>query len=300
MLDQLQGLHIETTNMCTLKCPRCARTEFVDQFPKRWVNKNLNLEHLKNFLDIDLKDKQITLCGNYGDTIYYDQLFDLIKYAKIANARIKLVTNGSYKTAEWWHQLGTLLDEQDEIVFAIDGTPDNFTKYRINGDWNSIAVGINALQTSKCRLTWKHILFSYNENTIEEAQEMSIRMGFDKFLLVNSDRWDNGTEWLTPTSTLNSISEHKIEWKKDIKNVQISPGCKINNKMHFISADGFYTPCCMAAEHRFYYTTEFYKNRDLYDISKTTISQILTHLADFYSTLEDAKLNYCTFNCPKL
>jgi hypothetical protein len=38
----------------------------------------------------------------------------------------------------------------------------------------------------------------------------------------------------------------------------------------------------------------------VYDISKTTITKVLDHLKDFYSTLEDAKLNYCTFNCPKI
>ena len=59
-------------------------------------------------------------------------------------------------------------------------------------------------------------------------------------------------------------------------------------------------PCCFAGDHRFYYKTEFYKNQDLYDISKTTITKVLDKLKDFYSTLEDAKLNYCTFNCPKL
>ena len=44
MLDQLQGLHIEPTNMCTLKCPRCSRTEFIETFkPKDWDNNNAHV-----------------------------------------------------------------------------------------------------------------------------------------------------------------------------------------------------------------------------------------------------------------
>ena len=62
MLDQLQGFHIEPTNMCTLRCPRCSRTKFIEQFPKQWTNKNLNLDHLKSFLDIDLTGKVMNLC----------------------------------------------------------------------------------------------------------------------------------------------------------------------------------------------------------------------------------------------
>lgn len=300
MLDQLQGLHIEPTNMCTLKCPRCSRTEFIEQFPNRWKNQNLNLEHLKNFLDIDLKNKKILLCGNYGDAIYYNRLFELVEYFKINGSHIKLATNGSYKSIEWWETLSQLLDENDEVVFGIDGTPDNFKTYRINADWASINNGINVLRQGSVNLSWQYILFSYNQNNVEQAKLLAHDLGFDKFFVLDSTRWDNGTEWLTPTK-INEISQSKISWKKkqSVDN-KIDPMCKNTNGSHYISADGFYTPCCLAAEHRWYYKTEFYKNRDLYDISKTTITEVLINLKDFYSTLEDAKLNYCTFNCPKL
>jgi MoaA/NifB/PqqE/SkfB family radical SAM enzyme len=299
MLDQIKGLHIEPTNMCTLKCPRCSRTEFIEQFPKRWTNKNLNLNHLKQFLDIDLTDKKINLCGNYGDAIYYDQLFDMIKYFKSSGADIQLATNGSYKTIDWWRELGHLLDEHDEIVFAIDGTPENFKTYRINADWNSIASGIKILRQRPVKLAWQYILFSYNENDIEQTKILANDMGFDRFFVINSDRWDHGAEYLTPTE-VNKLSQSKIKWKDQTIESNIDPFCKNTNASHYISADGFYTPCCWSAEHRWYYKTKFFKNKDLYDISKTTISQVIEHLTDFYSTLEDAKLNYCSFNCPKL
>lgn len=299
MLDQIQGFHIEPTNMCTLKCPRCSRTEFIDQFPNRWTNKNLNLDHLKSFLDIDLKGKVINLCGNYGDAIYYDRLFEMIEYFKLSGSHIKLATNGSYRTQEWWQQLSQLLDEHDEVTFAIDGTPANFKTYRINADWTSISEGINALRRGSVKLAWQYILFSYNENDVEQTKILADDLGFDKFFVLDSDRWDHGTEWLTPTK-INEISQSKISWKDKTIGSEINPKCKTTNTNHFISADGFYTPCCWTAEHRWYYKTEFYKNQDLYDISKTTITKVLDHLTDFYSTLEDAKLNYCTFNCPKL
>ena len=299
MLDQIQGFHIEPTNMCTLKCPRCSRTEFIEQFPNRWTNKNLNLNHLKSFLDIDLKNKKIEICGNYGDAIYYDQLFDMIEYFKSHGATIKLATNGSYKNQEWWTQLNKLLDCQDEVVFAIDGLPKNFTTYRINADWPSIEQGIKILKSGTVTLSWQYILFSYNENDVEQTKQLSNSMGFDNFFLIDSERWDRGTEWLTPKK-INELSQSKIIWRDKNKTIEIDPFCKIHNNSHFISADGFYTPCVWTAEHRWYYKTEFYKNRELYDISKTTITKVLTHLKDFYSTLEDVKLNYCTFNCPKL
>ncbi len=299
MLDQLQGLHIEPTNMCTLKCPRCSRTEFIDQFPKKWTNKNLDLDVLKKFLDINLKDKTINICGNFGDAIYYDQLFEMVSYFKKQEAKIILATNGSYKSADWWNSLGDLLDSTDEVIFAIDGLPDNFTNYRINADWPSIKLGIDILRDKPVKLVWQYILFKYNEDQIKQAEQLSIELGFDHFFVMNSTRWDHGTEYRTPTQ-VDKINQSKIEWKKNNSITEVDAKCKQTNAFHYISADGFYTPCCWVAEHRWYYKSEFYKNKDQYDISKTTLSQVLNNLKDFYNTLEDAKLNYCTFNCPKL
>ena len=43
MLDNITGFTIEPTNICTLKCPKCSRTQFIEQFPRQWKNKQLNL-----------------------------------------------------------------------------------------------------------------------------------------------------------------------------------------------------------------------------------------------------------------
>lgn len=298
MLDQIKGFHIETTNMCTLKCPRCSRTEFIEQFPNRWTNKNLNLEHLKSFLDIDLNNKLIYICGTYGDAIYYNRLFDMIGYFKGSGAHISLATNGSYKSVEWWKELNRLLDDRDQVVFGIDGLPDTFTQYRINADWTSIAAGIKILKEGPVNLVWQFIPFAFNENDVNSARTLSQELGFDNFIVLHSERWDINDP-LKPTQNVDPINQSKIYWKNNVVS-EVNPVCKKLNDQHYISADGYYTPCCYSAEHRWYYKTEFYKNRDLYDISKTTITKVLDHLTDFYSTLEDAKLNYCTFNCPKL
>jgi MoaA/NifB/PqqE/SkfB family radical SAM enzyme len=298
MLDQLQGLHIEPTNMCTLKCPRCSRTEFIDQFPKRWTNKNLDLDALKQFLDIDLSGKVIDLCGNYGDAIYYSRLFEMIEYFKKMGSKIKISTNGSYRSKDWWQQLSSLLDSNDKIIFGIDGLPENFYTYRINADWLSIAEGIEVLREGPVKLIWQFIPFSFNEHDIDSARIMSQELGFDEFVILPSERWDIDDQ-LKPSQNIHSINQAKIYWKNN--NISdIDPLCKTNHAEHYISADGYYMPCCSISEHRFYYKSDFYKNRDLYNISKTTITKVLDHLTDFYSTLEDAKLNYCTFNCPKL
>lgn len=301
MLDQLQGFHIEPTNMCTLKCPQCARTNFIEAFPKKWRNQNLNLKHLESFLDIDLQDKNINLCGNYGDPIYYNQLFEMIKFFKSRGCSISLATNGSYRTESWWQQLIDMLSDKDTITFGIDGLPDNYTEYRINSEWESVLMGLKKCVESKAKTVWQFIPFSFNEDITEQVRSFAMELGVDEFLLLPSHRWNADDDKLKPkTLFAEKRTTNNILWPQINKTISVEPQCTLHHNYHYISADGFYTPCCYANDYRFYYKTDFYKNRDLYDISKTTITEVLTNLKDFYSTLEDAKLNYCTFNCPKL
>jgi hypothetical protein len=49
----------------------------MEQFPRAWRNHQLSLSTLDRFMDIDLVGKEFDLCGNTGDPIYYDQLFEM-------------------------------------------------------------------------------------------------------------------------------------------------------------------------------------------------------------------------------
>jgi len=294
----IKGLHIELTNKCTLKCPRCSRTEFIDRFPKKWKNIDIDIEELLRFIDVDISNTRINLCGNYGDPIYHDGLVDAVKGLKDKGANVNIATNGSYRSADWWLSLADTLDENDHVTFAIDGLPDNFTKYRINADWQSMIQGIDIISESKARMIWQYILFSYNVKNVQQALRLSKDLGFDEFFTMDSGRWDNGSEWLTPN--IDSVSQLKQDWKKG-KPIDIDPKCS-DQARHYISADGFYTPCCWMGEHRFYYKSEFFKDRKMYDIRENTLSEILgrEHVINFYNNIKDSKLDVCQFNCPKV
>ena len=133
----INGFHIELTNICTLKCSGCARTQFINIFPQHWKNHNINVNSLMNFLDCDLTNIDIILCGNYGDPIYHPDFHNIISQFKSRGAILKIVTNGSYKNKQWWEQTVEILTAQDTITFSVDGLPENFTTYRVNADWKS-------------------------------------------------------------------------------------------------------------------------------------------------------------------
>ena len=301
MLETITGFHLEPTNVCTLKCAGCARTRFINQWPSHWKNHNLDIDSLLAFLDIDLAGKHMHLCGNYGDPIYHNDLINFVAKLKQAGTRLTITTNGSYKSRYWWQGLTGHLDSQDKIRFSIDGTPDNFTQYRKNADWPSIQTAIETCVASDCQTVWKYIPFSYNQQSIEQAKKLCHDLGVDSFLLDPSDRFDEQTLSFLPESK-NFIGERfdAIEkWKKENSISKIDPRCKTGLE-HFITAEGYYSPCCYVADHRFYYKNQFGKNKKVYDIRTITLSQLLAESAviDFYEALPQHGV--CQFNCPNV
>jgi len=295
----IKGFHVELTNMCTLKCSACARTTFIEQWPQHWKNKNLELQTLSEFLDIDLENISINLCGNYGDPIYHPQILDFVSFFKQKGAIVSITTNGSYKTEQWWKDLVCLLDSRDQVMFSVDGTPDNFTKYRKNGDWDSICTGMKVVADSLCHSVWKYIVFNFNENNVSEVEQLSKQIGLNEFRLEYSDRFHDNDD-LIPVNT--EFLGLRYEQQKRFQNdeyIKVSPKCSKNHSEHFITADGFYSPCCYIADHRFYYKTQFGKNKKSYDIRVHTVSGIMQkqEVIDFYNNLDN--IPACQFNCPK-
>jgi len=295
----ITGFHIEPTNICTLKCAGCARTRFIDQWPQHWHNHSLDIDQLLRFLDIDLSTKTINLCGNYGDPIYHPDFINFVKRLKDTGVTLYITTNGSYKTKEWWQELTELLSPNDTITFSIDGIPENFTQYRKNANWTSIQTGIEISVKSQCQTVWKYIPFSFNETSIDQANKLALDFGIDRFIINPSDRFDEKTSMLMPRSKefIGIRFESQQQWKNNNSVTSVNPKCHIGNQ-HFITADGFYSPCCFLADHRFYYKTQFGKSKKQFDIRNTTLSELLARptVVEFYTSLEQQ--SGCQYNCP--
>ena len=299
MINSLRGIHIEPTNICTLKCPGCARTRFIDQWPQHWRNHSLDIDQVLRFLDLDLTGRLVSLCGNYGDPIYHPEFIEFIQRLKHRGAKIFIGTNGSYKKQDWWEELVANLDSNDGIMFSVDGTPENFTEYRINADWESIKVGMDVVARAKCHSVWKYIPFAFNQTNIEFVRKLSEEIGIKEFQVEFSDRFDEQTQHLIPdVKLIGSRYQPQTHWQSN-NNLAVDPKCQ-NNQEHFITAEGYYSPCCFIADHRFYYKTIFGKNKPRYSIRDHTLSAILQQesTVEFYQTLNQQPV--CQYACPKI
>lgn len=151
---------------------------------------------------------------------------------------------------------------------------------------------------ASCKTTWKYIPFKFNENNVDTARELSMGLGMDHFQVDPSDRFDTLTEKYQPVffDNLGQRYQAQQSWKQN-NTASVDPKCN-NNQNHYISADGYYSPCCYIADHRFYYKTDFGKNKKSYQIANQTLTEILTRPAvvEFYKDLTSHSV--CQYNCP--
>lgn len=266
----LEHWHIEISGKCTLKCPRCTRQEIPG-----YVNKELSLQWFKDNFIFAKQVNKITFCGDDGDPIYAKDLLQVIEWLKQENPNIQLViiTNGSYKTEAWWAKLDTLLDENDNVHFSIDGWDQNSNAiYRINCNWDSIVKGIG--QLSRPYKTWAAIAFKFNESRIDHMETLATELGFDCFQLTLSTKFRKNYDAYPEDDPLQPSDKyiatgrftrtHKRltdrRWKDstldifmkrfretDTTNQSVLPLCMIGNKGLYINAEGKFNPCCWTA-----------------------------------------------------
>lgn len=269
--------HIEVSSKCTLRCPRCARTEVPDTL----VNTELNLDFFKKNFTAEFVSRhveKITFCGDDGDPIYAHDFIPIIRYLKsFKDIALVIVTNGSYKKDEWWVELSSALTDVDTVHFSLDGwDQESNEKYRVNSDWNSIVNGIKTLRNnSKCFMSWDAIAFKFNENKISHMKKLAKTYGFDNFQLTLSTKFGSkyphygSDDLLEPTNKKLISSTHRFERKiynlskrikkeryletnkkhfKDVNLINdIKPICHIGNKGLFINSLGEFYPCCWVA-----------------------------------------------------
>jgi organic radical activating enzyme len=286
---KLTGFHLEPTNRCVLACSECERTKFINRFgQKNWHTQDLDLDALIKFMDIDVTGLQWALSGNTGDPIYYSRLPELIAWIKSQRGRIALTTNGSYRDASWWNKTLEHLTADDVVEFSVDGLPDTSPVYRTNSDWTSIDIGMRTACASAAQVVWKMVPFAFNEHEIDLVRDLAQSRGMSLRLDL-SNRFSKNDP-LRP-------AEQSLIWHRGNKDV--SPMCASGNQ-HYIGSGGQYSPCCYMAHHVYYYKSQFHLDADSYNISNTTISQVLKKMNNFDEHMQIDPQPVCSYTCRTL
>ncbi|MCC7403372.1 MAG: radical SAM protein [Bdellovibrionales bacterium] len=190
--NQIREIHVEPTSRCNLACPQCARTfkgKGQAELPLQDIDHEIYAKLFSRELCARLD--HVYFCGNYGDPVAAINLLDEISFLRAQGVpRISVFSNGSLRTPEWWQELGKLLSApEDKVAFSIDGLESTNHLYRVNANWEKIMANCQAFIRAGGRARWDWLVFAHNEAQVEEARELSRRLGFVQFNVKSTARF---------------------------------------------------------------------------------------------------------------
>lgn len=195
-LKRTQGINIDIGFRCPLQCPRCQRqTGFLDK-GKKVHGYDLTLEEIDKLSDFY---KAFVFCGQLSDPLHHPKFAEILKMLKDKEVKCEVHSASSLKPREYFIE-SFKSNPHAEWIFGIDGLPNESHKYRINQDGEKL---FNIMVESKKYLRktpiWQYIVFSYNENHVEQAQKLAQDSGV-KFLVLQSSRWLDDNDPYKPKS----------------------------------------------------------------------------------------------------
>lgn len=181
-------INMDISNKCALACPKCDRA--------------FNPEAIENKVEITVKDfekiakffNRVDFCGQLSDPIYHSDLPGILNACVKHNTSANIHTAAHGRTDEWWDNIFNISKKINGCrwLFAIDGLPEESHKYRINQNgvkaFERLKQAVDSLGSS--RVTWRYIIFRYNEDHIEEAKELANKYNI-QIEFVKSNRWTN-------------------------------------------------------------------------------------------------------------
>ena len=295
----LKQIHLEITNRCQASCPMCSRNHHgglenpliknndwtISDFKKIFTTKVLN--QLESFY----------FCGNFGDPIVNNDLLEMCAYSTGINPNmyIRIHTNGSARSTEWWKNLAKALPTGHNVIFAIDGLADTHSVYRIGTSFHKIIENAKAFIQAGGKAEWAFIKFKHNEHQLEAAQQLAKTHGFARFTYKDSSRFvatdkfevldsqGNIDYYLEPPtgSKINYITPDVIKnYKTIVASSEIDCYVK-KTKEIYIDAYKKIMPCCFLASIPYNYSGS---NDIALDIKQEILEQYKQLISDLGNT----------------
>lgn len=208
------------TEACNASCPMCARNLNGGEVNPYLHNKELYIQDIEHIFPVSFVQqlKRIYMCGNYGDPAVARDTLEAFKYFRQHNADINLGmhTNGSMKKPEWWAELARTIGRKGYVIFGLDGLEDTNHLYRQGTVWSKIMDNVTAFIQAGGRARWDFIVFAHNEHQVEQAEQLSKDMGFERFQYKKSARFFSNTRGATK-------QEHQAQNRKGITTLLQAP-----------------------------------------------------------------------------
>lgn len=328
-IDNINSINAELSNYCNAACPMCARYDWGIELVKDKTNShNTSLELIQNKIGIQIisRLKRFYSCGTYGDGAVNPECLEIFEYLRKSNKNVSLTlhSNGGARNKEFWQELAKL---GVEVVFAIDGLEDTNHLYRRNIYWTKLMDNVQSFIKNGGKASWSMLIFKHNQNQINEAKELSKKLGFQQFSTRFSSRWrdfDSAGNFRDvdkikiddyyiekPIEQPNKVSldESTIKFDRqpltnDFKTKKITcASCSNGINEIYLMANGYVSPCCYIGDLDQHEPKNIIKDYNKVNLNYTSLEEILN--GDFFKELKNGitgnpdsyRLQSCYFTC---
>lgn len=188
----IEHVHIEPSSRCNAACPMCARNARGATIPGLPLTE-LSASDIRHILSDELVEQLAGLdaCGAYGDPAAATELIEIFHYIRERNhtCNIAVYSNGGLRGPEWWARLASVLGANGKAVFAIDGIGEVNGVHRRGVRYVKLMENVKAFLSAGGQARWEFLAFRHNEHQVDEARELSARMGFAEFSVKKSGRF---------------------------------------------------------------------------------------------------------------
>jgi len=180
--QNIRIVQVELTTRCQAQCPGCERNIFgLEEIPNL-PDYDMSLDQFATIFTDDFLRQldHIMFCGNLGDSAIAKDFLPIINYIRTVNPNLhmRLSTNGSMRSADWWKQLANVAQGHLDVWFALDGLEDTHEIYRRGTSWHKIIENATAYIQGGGPAYWQFIPFEHNQHQIRDCIKLSKQLGF--------------------------------------------------------------------------------------------------------------------------
>ena len=274
--ENIKTIHLENTQNCQASCPMCDRNQNGGDLNPHINLSELTLEDAKRIFEPEFiaQLKTMYMCGNLGDPIVARDTLKIFKYFREHNPNmwLSMNTNAGARDEAWWSELAQIFGRMGTVIFSVDGLRDTNHIYRQGVSWDNVERAMKSFIAAGGRARWDFLIFEHNQHQVEQAEELSKAMGFERFQAKKTGRFVTAkSEKKESHQAVNRKGEKTTELKKPDAKYQnkaltkqdmlieqygsmdayydVAPiNCKVKDEGSlFITAEGLAMPCCWTA-----------------------------------------------------
>ena len=197
------GINLDITHRCPLECLRCQRWSSFTSMGLKVPGEDMPLDRFEKVLNCF---DHINFCGQVSDPVHHPQFIEILRMCNDRNKSVSVHHASAGKPEDWYPEAYAAMPKA-RWYFGLDGLPEESHKYRKNQDGEKMfRILLEATKHLTTPPIWQYIVFSYNEDHIEEAMKLVEGVDNLQIRVIHSSRWLGENDWLKPTNPESSLS----------------------------------------------------------------------------------------------